>query len=330
MNRLSSNRRLLQPKKIWEIEGCYKCALIGTCLTRVELRKLARERIYAVEPGRDDYQLHAHFINLSGQADASGKALHRFLEKKYRPAVRKYRSVSTDLEIQALWNEDLAEGRVDSAWWAVMTHPLASPEFVGRLYAYIHMLSHESTSNYYKDRTLIRNLLAKTAMLEEVLGSERQYFRQKKRQLSLEISALKKEASKQDVMLREQGDLSPKIPQQDERMRHPDMLHQQQLVIVDLRQDNNALSSRVARLAEDLDATEKRLAAALVRIRDLEELRQRLELHGAEQKKELATCVFRSKSATDSVRIRPLIPFQTGRVFRWKAATDSGGIRPPC
>ena len=41
-------------------------------------------------------------------------------------------------------------------------------------------------------------------------------------------------------------------------------------------------------------------------------------------------CVFRSKSATNSGRIRPLIPFHSGRAFRWKAATDSGGIRPPC
>ena len=41
-------------------------------------------------------------------------------------------------------------------------------------------------------------------------------------------------------------------------------------------------------------------------------------------------CVFRSKPATNSGRIRPLIPFQSGRAFRLKSATDSGGKRPPC
>ena len=80
-----SLRRLPQPKKIWEIESCYKCSLIGTCLTRIELRKLAKERIFAVESG-DDYRLHAEFIRISDRSDQQGKALHKYLAKNIRSA----------------------------------------------------------------------------------------------------------------------------------------------------------------------------------------------------------------------------------------------------
>ena len=119
-----------QRKKLWHIEGCYKCALIGTCLSRAELRKLSRERQFVAEPGLDDYQLHAHFIKISDQDDDQAKALGKYLEKKYRSAAKKYLKAETDQAIKALWDEDLAEGRVDSAWWGILTHPQGSLEIV--------------------------------------------------------------------------------------------------------------------------------------------------------------------------------------------------------
>lgn len=118
MGPLKPNLQLLQRKKIWELERCYKCALIGTCLTRRELRRLSREQVFAVAPSCDDYQLHTHFIEISNQSNAKGKALHKYLEKKYRAVTKKYLRVTTDPEIKALWDEDLAEGRVNSGWWA--------------------------------------------------------------------------------------------------------------------------------------------------------------------------------------------------------------------
>jgi Zn-finger nucleic acid-binding protein len=45
----------VQILKFWEIDCCYKCAIIGTCLNRTELRKLAKDKIYAAPPRLDDY-----------------------------------------------------------------------------------------------------------------------------------------------------------------------------------------------------------------------------------------------------------------------------------
>ena len=90
MEPLRLNVQFLSRKKIWEIDDCYRCALIGTCLTRGELRKLSQERVFAVESGCDDYQLHSRFIGISEQSDLKGKALHKYLEKKYRAVTKKY------------------------------------------------------------------------------------------------------------------------------------------------------------------------------------------------------------------------------------------------
>ena len=188
MDRQDMDPRPLHRKKIWEIDECFKCALIGTCLSRNELRKLGKEKIYAVELCSDDYLLHSNFIAIAGRQDQQGKALHKYLEKKYRAMTRKYFLVATDEEIKKLWAEDLAEGRIDSAWWAVMTHPQASTELVVRFYQEVHMLSHEYLGGYRKKKKLIDDLRTKVALLEEVLGSERQSYLLKRRQLKEEIA----------------------------------------------------------------------------------------------------------------------------------------------
>ena len=71
-----------QRKRIWEIEDSFKCPLIGTCLGRVELRRLSRERVFEIESGLDDYQLHSRFIRISAQDNIQGRTLHKYLEKK--------------------------------------------------------------------------------------------------------------------------------------------------------------------------------------------------------------------------------------------------------
>lgn len=146
------------------------------------MRRLARSRDFALDVGNDDYQLHAEFIRISDQADGKGKALQKHLAKKYRSQATKYRQAHTDEAIKALWDEDLAQGRLDSAWWAVLTHPLASVELTGKLYGQLHMLGHDSLNNHQRERTQLERLKIKVGMLEEVLGSERRYHRQERKQ----------------------------------------------------------------------------------------------------------------------------------------------------
>lgn len=220
MDRQDGDPRPLQRKKIWEIDECFKCALIGTCLSRGELRRLGKEKIYDVEPGSDDYLLHSHFIAIAGRQDRQSTALHKYLEKKYRAATRKYFLVATDEEIKKLWAKDLAEGRIDSAWWAVMTHPLASTELVVRLYREVHMLSHEYLGGYQKKRKLIDDLRSQVAGLKEVLDHERQSYLLKRRQLKEEIAELAIQRDSQGAMIRQNHSLQAKIADLRAQLAH--------------------------------------------------------------------------------------------------------------
>jgi hypothetical protein len=279
-------------KKIWEIESCYKCALIGTCLTRTELRSLARERVFAIETGSNDYQLHAEFIRISDRSDAKGKALHKYLTKKYQGRGKHYRYAGTDAEIKALWDQDMADGQLDSAWWSVLIHPSASAPLVGRLYGYLHMLGHDSLNNRHKEQRLNDRFRAKVAMLEEVLGSERQHHRQEQRQLKEAIRTLQQTISGQRVVEQENRVLREEtaaLHQQVQGLQDDKGFGAHLQVIDELRQTNNGLCGRIDDLTGKLGIMKEQLTAAIGQLQDMDRLRGRLEQHEAEQAREIAT-----------------------------------------
>jgi len=291
MDQQPQNRQLQPRKKIWEIEGCYKCALIGTCLSRSELRTLARERVFALEPGGDDYQLHGRFIGFSAEDAPRGRALDTFLEKKYRSAAKKYRHRHTDPELKALWEEDLAAGRVDSAWWAIMTHPQASTALVANLYGLLHMLSHDGVNCHHRDCALRTQLRTKVAMLEEVLASERQHHRREHRHTKEELAALKQEAATRPALIRENQALASEIAAlkahlldlSNQRQQQPE-----QRLIAELRQENNTLYGRIDELGRELQGLQAQHLAAAIKLETLAALRYRLARHEADQAGEVA------------------------------------------
>lgn len=267
MDQQNSAHQPLQRKKIWEIDECFKCALIGTCLSRGELRKLGREKVYAIGPPSDDYLLHSQFIAIAGQQDAKGKSLHKYLEKKYRAATRKYFLVATDEEIRKLWVADLAEGRIDSAWWAVMTHPLASQDLVTELYREVHMLGHDCVSSSHKKKVLIGYLRTRVASLEEVLGSERQSYLREKRQLKEEISGLTMERDGQAAIVRENHKLRAEMAALSERIVSLNSAWQEDPA----RQANEELRLQNCELHAGIDALAVELATMKEQHRILEQ-----------------------------------------------------------
>ena len=211
-------RTILQRKKLWQIDECFKCAVIGSCLTRGEMRQLNRDNIFSFGQDTDDYQLHSHFIRVSRQQDLAGKTLHRFLEKKYRAKTSKYFRVETDAEIEKLWQEDLADGRPDIAWWAVITHPRATTDLVNRLYGQLHMLSHECIGTYSKKKTMVADLKSRVMVLEEVLSAERQSYLRERGRFQEEITTLEMEIDSQAILLSENAYLRKEVVLLGERI----------------------------------------------------------------------------------------------------------------
>lgn len=131
-------------RKLWEIGAGHHCIVIGTCISVPELRRLARQAGVEQWHTASDYELHHHIaVSSARERTTLSTLMHRHLERKFAPAVRRYASAKSDGEIRALWKSALAGGEVAGALWAIMTHPGVSEGTLCTAGEELHMLSHQ-------------------------------------------------------------------------------------------------------------------------------------------------------------------------------------------
>ncbi len=134
---------LRRRRKLWELPHAYHCALIGTCLSVAEMRRLAPRSGFDVS-NMSDYSLHTVVVGYCENRCALTEAIQRFLDKRHALAIARFAPATDAAGISAVWHESLARGEdIPGALWAAWTHP-ATDEDVGRdIHGSIHMLSHQ-------------------------------------------------------------------------------------------------------------------------------------------------------------------------------------------
>ena len=145
-------------RKIWEVTGGWHCSVVGTCLTLLDLRTLARKLSVKTKPDYSrDYQLHGFFAQEAGIYDKPGKLLNKLLDKRHAAAIRKTRSLKCENKLRNFWNSALETGDIPGPYWAILSHPYATQKLSESMFADVHMLSHLVGSS---NRADIRRLQA--------------------------------------------------------------------------------------------------------------------------------------------------------------------------
>ncbi len=255
--------KALPRKRLWELDARFLCPLIGLCLNRAELRRLARERVYGIDATLSDYQLHAAFVGMGRMQDQRAKALNKYLEKKYRSALRRYAQAQDDKTLRELWRQDCASSLEGQAWWHLLTHPASSVELLEELYGELHMLGHEAISLVRNERAKHTALQERLGMLEEVLASEREAQRLEHERFAASLSELQAQLAAQSELEWENQDLAKENErlrgQLDESMRGV-LLQQMQEQLARLQEEHSSLREEHGNLAVEL-AAYRQLAA---------------------------------------------------------------------
>ncbi len=139
----SSRRASTSRRRLWELPHKYHCPVIGTCLHVDELRRLAQKAGCTPKHDLGDFEVHVSFVAAADSKNALSLAAQRALERKYAAIVKRFARARTPTDLEHLWDEALANGQVQGALWAVMTHPHAPAEMRTRAYEEVHMLSHQ-------------------------------------------------------------------------------------------------------------------------------------------------------------------------------------------
>ena len=127
--------------KLWELAGTLHCSVIGTCLSTGELRHVLR-RLGQAEEGLADHAAHKLGVGLAGQAGPGGKLLHKALDERHRAALRRFAGATDEGTLRDLWREAMDGGDIPGSYWAVLTHPQATPTLIAAVFGDVHMLSH--------------------------------------------------------------------------------------------------------------------------------------------------------------------------------------------
>jgi hypothetical protein len=128
--------------KIWELAETLHCSIIGTGLSNAELRPtLARLGVKGIEAA-DDHELHVVGVMLAGRRDAGAKLLQKALDRRHAVAIKQYAKAKDEDALRRMWDESMRSSDIPGAYWALLSHAIATETTVKKAFQDVHMLSH--------------------------------------------------------------------------------------------------------------------------------------------------------------------------------------------
>ena len=171
--------------RLWQLEDKHHCPLIGTCLPVDELGKLARKFFPWVDVG-SAFAMHVEAVNQAKTRNPVSEAIEASIARKYQAHVSRWRAYKSDDEVLAAWHAHYARGDVAGALWATITHRATSNETRLKVFADIHMLSHQIGAGLAADARRVAGLEVECVAARS------------------EIERLRKSAAESDAALRRQ------------------------------------------------------------------------------------------------------------------------------
>jgi len=178
-------------KKIWQLEHRFHCSVAGTCFTLSEMRQFCRKAQVKINSTTSDYVLHTHFVAIIGDPQAARPAA-KYLDRKFKHIIQQFDQVANTSELAAMWNKSVSNGNLAAAYWAVLTHPMATEALLFQVYGEVHMLSHLSGASIRLDMQAFVQLKKRVPKLESEIENTRAALLRRTRKKDAIIASLTK------------------------------------------------------------------------------------------------------------------------------------------
>jgi hypothetical protein len=127
---------------IWDMHASVHCSIIGTCLSSAEIRRLLVKLCVPGAETADDHDLHKQGVGLAGKAHGGGKFIQKALDHRHEQAIRQFAKAKDEATLGQLWGDAVKRGDIPGAYWALLSHPLATDALMRKAFGDVHMLSH--------------------------------------------------------------------------------------------------------------------------------------------------------------------------------------------
>ncbi len=187
-------------KKIWQIEPNFHCAIVGTCLSRADLRKIKRRKAFSLPATTTDYEMHNVLAGTSANKTAQTRIVQKVLDEKYAAIIKKYSKLHSEEEIWDEWQKDVKKGDASGAFWAIMSHGDASLELRSKVYGECHMISFDMFSVQRSSSSQLKRL-ENSVQRESIKAKELRTKLDRQQEQSKDLRAKLKESNNKNKQL---------------------------------------------------------------------------------------------------------------------------------
>ncbi len=265
--------------KISELDPTLHCSIIGTCLTTGELRSALRKCDSAIDPAATYHELHSVAVASVGSNNETAKHIQKALDRRHQINIDRFAAARNADELRQRWNAAVQNADIPGAYWALLTHPLATDALVRHAFGDVHMLSHLVGAANRADIRKLHELEQHKAALEQTLERQQAQLRDgftsrdaKIRELSAALSTriereqtgmpLAAAASDLDTLDRLVADLRKQLDLENRRHERAEKKAQDSAAAhASAETARSAIQTELSALREELTAAEAGLAA---------------------------------------------------------------------
>src|SRR5262249_21022328 len=125
----------------------------------------------------DDHDLHRQGVALAGKAHGGGKFIQKALDHRHEATIRQFAKAKDESTLTRLWHDAVKRGDIPGAYWAVLSHPLATDALMRKAFGDVHMLSHMIGAANRADIRGLRQLEEENAALSARLEAQQRCLR---------------------------------------------------------------------------------------------------------------------------------------------------------
>ena len=175
---------------VWEVNHCFKCPVVGTCITLAEQKRLLK-KMGLLEKSDGPFEMHETLVASLDKENRLSRRIDNLLERKFG----KQAAVLFQLEEQsflATFKEALESGEVEANLWATAVSPDLSLTCRRAVFGDIHMTMHWNGEQLMQfKRKLSRQQQDMERLQQRITDLSRQ-----RRELKREVNGHKREKDK--------------------------------------------------------------------------------------------------------------------------------------
>lgn len=253
------------PLRFWEIQGFFKCPVVGMCLTLAEQKRMLKKTKLS-KKNTSPFEIHETIVACSESENLVSRRVDRLLQRKFGNEANELLELDHGAFMEHFKVVDAA-GDYTAALWATAIHPDLSLTRKRVIFGLVHMSMHWSGEQRLK---MNRKLSDQRGRLEEMrrcnkalvqekhgLEEENQQLKQVYADLKVSLAEAEKEMERMRKVLSHPAPTIDveKLAQKNQFLKNEleafyETYHRQQRQVVVLKEKNRQLASQLGHRAE--------------------------------------------------------------------------------